>query len=364
MEIVILSGAIALLGILIVAAAVVTSGRKERSTAEATAALTGRIDALTRRVDDLSGLQFQLSERIAGAVQATKALPEAVGAAVDSRIATAGAVLRESAAAVTDGARDAAATLDARIAQVGAAQEGLGDLKREVAALAGLLEGRRSTGTIGTVQLGDLLAHVLPEGLANRDHRLKNGQVADALVRLPNPPGPIAIDGTFPLAAWQALAQAGEDARSRATSAFRTAVLKHIVAVAERCIVRGETADAALMFVPSDAILTVLHGEHADIVETSFKARVFMVGPSTLLATLFTIRAVLRDLKTVQDAQTIAAQGAALRQGALAVAERSASLAQQLDAAGLELRALLGATGTIARALSALDAAPRVRAAE
>ncbi len=49
------------------------------------------------------------------------------------------------------------------------------------------------------------------------------------------------------------------------------------------------------MFLPSEAVYAELYANHPDTVEKSYRARVWIVSPTTLMATLNTVRAVLKD---------------------------------------------------------------------
>lgn len=48
------------------------------------------------------------------------------------------------------------------------------------------------------------------------------------------------------------------------------------------------------MFLPSEAVYAELHANFADVVACSYRARVWIVSPTTLMATLNTVRAVLK----------------------------------------------------------------------
>ena len=61
---------------------------------------------------------------------------------------------------------------------------------------------------------------------------------------------------------------------TEAGRALRTAVRAHIKAIAERYIIEGETADGALMFLPSEAVYAELHANYGELVREGFAARV------------------------------------------------------------------------------------------
>src|SRR3546814_18359744 len=75
--------------------------------------------------------------------------------------------------------------------------------------------------------------------------------------------------------------------------------------IATKYIVPGETSDAALLFLPSEAIYAELHANFGDAVDAAFRAKVFIVSPTTLWATLNTIRAVMKDVRMKEAAGVI-----------------------------------------------------------
>lgn len=77
-------------------------------------------------------------------------------------------------------------------------------------------------------------------------------------------------------------------------SVFRASVLRHIKDISEKYIIPGETAESALMFLPSESIYAELHSNFTDVVEVSYRSKVWIVSPTTLMATLNTVRAVLK----------------------------------------------------------------------
>ena len=74
-------------------------------------------------------------------------------------------------------------------------------------------------------------------------------------------------------------------------------MLKHVRDIQDRYIIAGETAESACMFLPSEAVYAELHAHLPDIVEKSYSARVWIVSPTTMMATLNTVRAILRDAR-------------------------------------------------------------------
>ena len=100
--------------------------------------------------------------------------------------------------------------------------------------------------------------------------------------------------------------RAKDDAEKLAAGrAFATDILKHVRDIAEKYIIPGETAESALMFLPSEAIYAELHANFPEVVEKSYRAKVWIVSPTTLMATLNTVRAVLKDARMREQAGLI-----------------------------------------------------------
>ena len=167
---------------------------------------------------------------------------------------------------------------------------------------------------------------------------LSNGRRADALIRLPDPPGPIVVDAKFPLEAYEAMTGAESDAaRTRAAREFARAVQHHIRAIAGRYVVEGETADSALMFIPSEAVFAELHARHGAVVREGFASRVWTVSPTTLMAVLHTMRGVMKDARVTREADRIRRE-LGLLQGDLArLAERAQALETHFERASRDL---------------------------
>lgn len=193
-----------------------------------------------------------------------------------------------------------------RLAVIDSAQQNLTDLSDQVMGLQSILSNKQARGAFGEIQLNDLVKDVLPPSAYSFQETLSNGKRADCLLRLPNPPGSIVIDAKFPLESYLALRDAkDDDARKVAARSFGTDVMNHVRAISEKYIVPGETAESALMFLPSEAVYAELHASLPDVVEKSYRARVWIVSPTTLMATLNTVRAVLKDARMREQAGVI-----------------------------------------------------------
>jgi len=196
--------------------------------------------------------------------------------------------------------------LQERLAAIDKAQDNITKLSSDVLSLQDILSNKQTRGAFGEIQLRDIVGKALPSDSYALQHTLSNGKRADCLIHLPNPPGPIVIDSKFPLEAYEALRAAdSEHALKQAVAQMKVAVKKHINDISEKYIIEGETADGALMFLPSEAVYAELHANFPDLVRAGFDARVWIVSPTTCMATLNTMRAILKDARMREQAGAI-----------------------------------------------------------
>ena len=196
--------------------------------------------------------------------------------------------------------------LQERLATIDKAQDNITKLSGDVLSLQDILSNKQTRGAFGEIQLNDIVSKALPADSYRLQATLSNGRRADCLIHLPNPPGPIVIDSKFPLEAYEALRRAETPQQVKeAQQLLRTTVRNHIKAISERYILEGETADGALMFLPSEAVYAELHANFAELVREGFAARVWIVSPTTCMATLNTMRAILKDARMREQAGAI-----------------------------------------------------------
>ena len=163
--------------------------------------------------------------------------------------------------------------LQQRLSTIDKAQEKITKLSGDVLSLQDILSNKQTRGAFGEIQLTDIVSKALPSDGFELQATLSTGKRADCLIKLPNPPGPIVIDSKFPLEAYEALRNASSETEtSSAVRLFRTSVRKHIKDISEKYIVEGETADGAILFLPSEAVYAELHANFSDLVREGFSA--------------------------------------------------------------------------------------------
>jgi DNA recombination protein RmuC len=304
------------------------------------AALGGR---LAQMAESQAAVQAQLNDRL-------QAQERAVTKAVEDRLSDfakrVGDRLQESATQSQTTLTD----LRERLAVIDKAQSNIAELSTQVVGLQDILGNKQARGAFGEIQLRDIVEMTLPPSAYAFQATLGEGKRADCLLRLPNPPGPIAIDSKFPLESYHALREAHDEAaQTIARRAFAAAVRKHVQDIAEKYIVPGETAESALMFLPSEAVYAELHANFRDVVEESYRARVWIVSPTTLMATLNTVRAILKDVRMREQAGVIQAEVQTLLKDVIRLDERVGKLQRHFDQANEDVRQIRVSTEKVTK---------------
>lgn len=230
-------------------------------------------------------------------------------------------------------------TLHERLALIDHAQKNITELSQQMVGLQDILSNKQARGAFGEIQLNDLVTAALPSSAYDFQVTLSNGKRADCMLKLPNPPGSIVIDSKFPLESYSQLRNAEtEPDKVTAGRAFSTAVMKHIKDIAERYIIAGETSESALMFLPSEAVYAELHANFRNVVEEGFRRRVWIVSPTTLMATLNTVRAILRDVHMREQADVIQTEVRKMLEDVSRLDDRVGKLQTHFDQAHRDIR--------------------------
>ena len=196
--------------------------------------------------------------------------------------------------------------LQQRLETIDKAQENIEKLSGNVLSLQDILSNKQTRGAFGEIQLNDIVIKALPSDSYKFQYTLSNGKRADCLIDLPNPPGAIVIDSKFPLEAYESLRSSSNSSELiEASRMMKTSVRQHIKSIAEKYIIEGETAEGAIMFLPSEAVYAELHANFSDVVREGFDAKVWIVSPTTCMATLNTMRAILKDARMREQAGAI-----------------------------------------------------------
>ena len=274
--------------------------------AQATAPLTNQMEYLNQRVQTIGDGQQQLAGGLTQVSEAQAAQQNNMLKLMEARLA---AVQEQMTLNLTTSAKTTANSLgelQQRLVTIAKAQDTIQKLSGDVLSLQDILANKQTRGAFGEIQLQEIVSKALPSDAYTWQATLPNGKRADCLIHLPNPPGPIVIDSKFPLEAYEALRNATTELDTKDAIKFmRTSVKAHIKAISEKYILEGTTADGAIMFLPSEAVYAELHSNFPELIREGFEARVWIVSPTTCMATLNTMRAILKDARMREQAGAI-----------------------------------------------------------
>ncbi len=194
-----------------------------------------------------------------------------------------------------------------RLATIDEAQKKIDSLTSNVVSLQNLLGDKRSRGAFGEVQLEGLVRNILPPNAYAFQEKLSNGNRVDCLLILPAPTGRVPVDAKFPLENYHRMLSTDlpESDKQAARRQFKADIRKHIDDIAGKYLIKNETADGAVMFVPAEAVFAEIHAYHADLVEYAMNKHVWIVSPTTLMAVLNTARAVMKDVQMREQVHII-----------------------------------------------------------
>ncbi len=196
--------------------------------------------------------------------------------------------------------------LHERLALIDRAQKNIETLSGEVSGLQSLLSNKQARGAFGEKQMQDLIKNYMPPHAYSFQATLSNKKRVDALIHLPQNQGDVAIDSKFPMESWRRMTEAENTPdEETAKKLFARDVLTHIKDISEKYLIFGETHDIALMFLPSEAIYAELHANFPKVIEKGFAQKVMIVSPTTFMATLHTMRAVMKDAAMREQAHII-----------------------------------------------------------
>ena len=306
---------------------------------------TGQAQVLQAMETRLAHVQQQMNDRLHdNAMKSARAMSE-----LQER-------MKESLQGNTVKTTQSLTQLQERLAVIDKAQDNITRLSGDVLSLQDILSNKQTRGAFGEIQLHDIVSKALPKDSYDLQQTLSNGKRADCLIHLPNPPGPIVIDSKFPLEAYEALRAADTPYEvNEAVKSMRIAVKAHIKAIAEKYIIEGETADGALMFLPSEAVYAELHANFPELVREGFEARVWIVSPTTCMATLNTMRAILKDARMREQAGEIRKMLKHLHRDVELVVERAGKLESHFDQARRDVEGITTAAERAGKRAARLD---------
>ena len=189
-----------------------------------------------------------------------------------------------------------------RLSKIDEAQKKIESLSNDIISLEGILTDKKTRGIFGEVNLTHILVSVFGEkndSIYRMQYTLSTGVIADACLFAPAPLGTICIDSKFPLENYQIMTdkKRSSEVRENASKLFRQDMKKHIDAIANKYIIPGKTTDQAILFLPAEAIFAEVNAYFPELIEYSYKKRVWITSPTTLISTLTVIEMIIKNME-------------------------------------------------------------------
>lgn len=199
--------------------------------------------------------------------------------------------------------------INERIVKIDEAQKGINELSKDVVSLQNILIDKKSRGTFGEVELYSLLeaAYGNDSIFYEKQLKLPNGSVADAVLYGSESMPLICIDSKFPLENYRRIYDDSltEKEKEGARKQFRDDVKKHLDDISKKYIIEGVTADMAYMFIPAEAIFSEIYANFTQLVDYSYQQKVYIVSPTTLMAYITAIKSIYLSQKKDEQAKEI-----------------------------------------------------------
>ena len=197
-----------------------------------------------------------------------------------------------------------------RLSKIDEAQKKIEALSSNVVSLQDVLTDKKSRGIFGEVQLYQILASVFGEKndkLYQKQYKLSNGTIVDSIIFTPEPLGNIAVDSKFPLENYRKMYnnELSQIERKNARKDFVNDLKKHIDVISSKYIIKNETSEQAVLFLPAEAIFAEINAYHTDIIEHAYKKNVRIASPTTLISVLTIIQVITTNMERDKYASVI-----------------------------------------------------------
>ena len=305
-----------------------------------TRSLRGREDD-AKRLAELTRAQAETGARIETMREVLAGRQAELARMVNERLDSVTHHLSQSMQSTRQHTVDSLQKLNERLVVIDGAQKNITELASQVTSLQSVLTNKQQRGAFGQGRMEIIVQDGLPKGCYEFQPTLSNRSRPDCAVFLPDQ-RPLVIDAKFPLEAVTALREArSEDERRQAAARVRQDIGKHVADIAQKYLIRGETQDLALMFVPSESVYLELHEGFDDLVQKALRSQVVIVSPALLMLAISVIQQIQKDARMRAAADQIHAEVGHLMDDLKRLQERVLKLQQHFGQANEDVRQIL-----------------------
>lgn len=187
-------------------------------------------------------------------------------------------------------------------------QQDLERIKFQIQNITDLMLNTKHRGTFGEYQLNNLMSVYCGDNTTmwESQYHLKNGTIGDVALHLPNEKDKVLIiDSKFPMENYIKLVNYdGNDIKNPYISPFKNDIKKHITDISKKYI-NSQTVEQAIMFIPSESIYHYICSQCSDLFEESYKKKVLITSPTTLIGVTFTLVNITKEFQRNQNLKAI-----------------------------------------------------------
>lgn len=196
------------------------------------------------------------------------------------------------------------------------AKKNLDALQEQVTSLNGVLSNNKSFGRFGELSLENLLHDVFGDtqgcyafqyALKDKDQDINTRP--DAVVFMPDPIKILCIDSKFNFLQYKDLFDNIDTENEKgAKASFRDALKAEITKISNDYIVKGKTAEYAILYVPSDGIYSYIQGDvdlYSQVITFARQKKVVLASPSTLQPILANLNILKFNINTRKNIDKI-----------------------------------------------------------
>jgi DNA recombination protein RmuC len=194
-------------------------------------------------------------------------------------------------------------TILENLTRLSSTQESFKELGDEIKSFKSILSNDRKRGRFGEVQLESILESLFGENreLFEKQVKLSNSMRADIVIKMPSGQK-MAIDSKFPFENYEKLQN---EYSEEIEKQFKRNIQQHIDDISKKYIIKSETTDFAMMFIPAESIFIELISNYPNLARYALSKKVIIASPLTITHLLNSVQIATRDLKIHQNASVI-----------------------------------------------------------
>ena len=193
-----------------------------------------------------------------------------------------------------------------RISLIDRAQQNINHLTENVVDLKNILSNTSKRGRFGEILLENLIKDTLPKEYYDFQKTLSNNSRVDCMIKISGSLNNLCIDSKFPKESYDKMVKANnKEEKIKLSKSFKLDISNHVLDVKKKYIIPGETAEIALIFIPSEQIYVEIFNLFPEITQTFYDSKIFLISPTTLWIVLNSIESLLKDQEINQNSNII-----------------------------------------------------------